>query len=395
MGRESVVDVFAADVEAIRRIEAVPRILEVICCTTGLGFAAVARVTEDRWIACAVRDEIGFGLETGGELDVRTTICDEIRNTDRMVVIDDVTEDEAYCNHAAPRLYGFQSYISVPIHHRNGRFFGTLCAIGLQPARLQRPEVVSMFTLFADLIGFHIDANERLVESERALSDERQRAELRDQFIAVLGHDLRNPLAAIQTGARLLHTIPLDAKAARVASVIQNSAQRMAGLISNMLDFARGRLGGGLTLQPEEVADLETTLADIVAECRAAWPGRAIDTEFRFALPVRCDRARIGQLFSNLLGNALSHGDPEGPVSVRATSSERGFELSVANTGQPIPPDLIPRLFQPFARAADRSDQQGLGLGLYIASEIARAHGGTIDVASSEAETRFTFRMPA
>jgi len=121
---------FADDLAAVAKIDAVPAILEVVCRTTGLGFAAVARVTEDRWIACAVRDEIAFGLQPGGELEVKTTICDEIRGSGRPVVIDHVAADEIFCGHPTPRTYGFQSYISVPIIRPDGRFFGTLCAIG-------------------------------------------------------------------------------------------------------------------------------------------------------------------------------------------------------------------------------------------------------------------------
>lgn len=157
---------FAQDLFAVSQIDAIPTILEVICRTTGLGFSAVARVTEDRWIACAVRDEIAFGLEPGGELRVETTICNEIRQTGRLVVIDHVSEDSVFCRHPTPERYGFQSYISVPITLRNGRFFGTLCAISREPARVNAPESIGMFILFADLIAFHLDARDELARLE-------------------------------------------------------------------------------------------------------------------------------------------------------------------------------------------------------------------------------------
>ena len=156
-------DDFQADIAAVNRIEAVPTILEVVCRTTGMGFAAVARVTEDRWIACSVRDEIAFGLKPGGELKVETTICDEIRQNREPVIIDHVAEDEAYCGHPTPALYGFQSYISMPIILPNGTFFGTLCAIDPRPARVKTPEAIGMFKLFAELIAFHLDAIDRLI----------------------------------------------------------------------------------------------------------------------------------------------------------------------------------------------------------------------------------------
>ena len=116
----------SADIAAVQGIAAVPRILEVVCRSTGMGFAAVARVTEQRWICCAVRDEIAFGLTPGGELQVETTICHEIRQSGEAVVIDSVADDLAYCGHHTPAQYGFQSYISMPIILADGSFFGTL-----------------------------------------------------------------------------------------------------------------------------------------------------------------------------------------------------------------------------------------------------------------------------
>src|SRR3712207_4683544 len=103
------------DVRAIERIDAVPSILEVVCRTTGMGFAAVARVTDTRWTACAVRDEIAFGLKPGEDLALETTICNEIRESGEAVVIDQVSAEEAWAGHHTPALYGFESYISYPI----------------------------------------------------------------------------------------------------------------------------------------------------------------------------------------------------------------------------------------------------------------------------------------
>ncbi len=392
---ESLEQALADDVAAIARIEAVRTILEVVCRTTGLGFAAVARVTESHWIACAVLDEIGFGLLPGGELEVSTTICDEIRESGELVVIDDALEDPVFCKHPTPEKYGFRSYISVPITLPGGQFFGTLCAIDPKPARVNTAETLGMFKLFASLIAFHLDAQERVSRSEQALLDERQNAELREQFIAVLGHDLRNPLAAIDAGTRALRKLPTDERAGPLLSMILRSTGRMSGLIGNVLDFARGRLGDGLLVHRKPDTDLTAALTHVIDELRAASPGRVIDSELTLDRPVYCDGPRIAQLCSNLLANALSHGDPNGPVRVVAESSPEAFELRVMNRGTPIPPQWMARLFQPFSRASARPGQEGLGLGLYIAAEIARAHGGTLEAISSDEETRFTLRIPA
>src|SRR4051794_26075229 len=141
------------DVAAVSRIGAIAPMLEVICKTTGMGFAAVARVTQDRWVACALLDEIDFGLKPGDELDVASTLCSEIRDDGKPVIIDDVAEHDVYCSHPTPARYGFRSYISMPIRLRDGSFFGTLCAIDPRPAKLDNPTTIGMFRLFADLIG--------------------------------------------------------------------------------------------------------------------------------------------------------------------------------------------------------------------------------------------------
>lgn len=384
-----------ADVAAIARVTAVPSILEVCCRLTGMGFAAVARVTEDRWIACAVRDEIAFGLGVGGELPVRTTLCDEVRDTREVIVFDHAAEDPRYASHHTPLTYGLQSYISMPIIRGDGSFFGTLCAIDPRPHHVSRPETVQAFRLFAELIASHLDADERLQRSQADLVDERTAAELRDQFIAVLGHDLRNPLAAIQAGTEMLKRVDLDPRDAKIVDQMRVSTLRMGRLINDVLDFARGRLGGGLPLNPQNGVQLGHTLEQVVGELRSAHRGRAIRTDFTLARPVACDPDRIGQLLSNLLANALVHGSPDSEVEVRAVSDADGFELSVANQGVPISPSARADLFKPFKRLGPGQVREGLGLGLYIASQIAAAHGGALDVASDAAETRFTFRMPA
>jgi signal transduction histidine kinase len=387
-------DVAAAAIAAIARIDAVPMILDVVCRTTGMGFAAVARVTEDRWVACNLLDQINFGLKPGGELKIETTICSEIRRNAKPVVIDHVDLDPQYSQHHTPRLYGFQSYISMPIVRGDGSIFGTLCAIDPQPRQLNAPATLAMFKAFADLIATHLDAQDYSDARDKELIDQRHDAELREQFIAVLGHDLRNPLAAIDGGIKLLSKRPLDDKAVGIIKLMQESATRMSGLIDSVLDFARGRLGGGIALERVPSASLVPLLDLVVAELRTAWPDRVIETEFTIVQPVSCDDERVAQLFSNLLANAITHGAPDAPIRTKAWTHGDFFELSVSNAGEPIPPAAMEHLFQPFYRNSLRPTQQGLGLGLYIASMIAQAHSGRIDVTSTPAETRFTFRMP-
>jgi sigma-B regulation protein RsbU (phosphoserine phosphatase) len=233
-------------------------------------------------------------------------------------------------------------------------------------------------------------------ELQKGLASERETAELREQFIAVLGHDLRNPLAAISAGARILQRSGTlrDQKELRVLDMINSTVTRMSDLIDNILDFARGRLGGGIALSRDANQALEPVLEQVVDELRTASPQRVIETSFEMTDRVDCDRTRIGQLASNLIGNALTHGAPDQPVRVGARTSGGEFEFWVANAGEPISSAAMAKLFEPFFRGDVRSSRQGLGLGLHIAAQIAQAHGGRIDVTSTPDETRFVFTMP-
>jgi signal transduction histidine kinase len=384
-------DSLKADVEAIQVIDAVPKLLEVICRSTGMGFAAVARVTEDRWVACAVRDEIAFGLEPGGELDVVTTICNEIRASGQAVIIDDVDADPLFCRHHTPAHYGFKSYISVPIVH-DEVFFGTLCAIDPAPRPLKASGVQKTFELFAELIGAHLAARGRLEATQQAVIAARDTEQLREHFTAVLGHDLRNPLASIDAGVRLLRKRPADPD--RLLNGMDASVRRIQNLIENLLDLARGRLGGGVVVERKLDDGLAESLLQVVAELQLAHPTREITSDLAIGEDVFVDSRRLAQMLSNLIANALTHGAAGSPVGVRALIDGRVLEISVANLGDPIEELARAQLFKPFTRSQVKPRQGGLGLGLWICSEIARGHEGGITVDSDEDETRFTFRMP-
>ena len=230
--------------------------------------------------------------------------------------------------------------------------------------------------------------------TQELLIAERNTAKLREQFIAILGHDLRNPLASIGGGVELLLKEPISERGVRLLTMVQASVRRMAGLIDNVLDFARGRMGGGIAIENRTTLLLAPLLEQLVTELQIAFPDHFIETHIDLREPISCDPSRLGQLVSNLLGNAFTHGSRAEPVRLYANKTAEVVEISVANGGAPIPTAALERLFQPFFRGEVRLSQQGLGLGLHIASEIAKAHGGTLTVESSPSETRFTFRMP-
>jgi signal transduction histidine kinase len=383
------------DVEAVGRIAAVPRILDVLCRMTGMGFAAVARVTDDEWTACATLDHIAFGLKPGEQLDVSTTLCKEVRAARTPIVVSHASSDPVYCTHHTPRLYRIESYVSVPIVLADGSYFGNLCAIDPNPKPLSDPQIVSTFEMFAELIALHLDNDLRRRQAQAALHDELSFGELRERFIGVLGHDLRNPLSAIATSSIVLGRIAQDDAVRDIAQRIDRSVRRMSGLINDLLDLTRGRLGGGLTVERRLVDDLDQAFTAVVEELRDSRPGRDVDSRIDIARPVLCDRARLQQLASNLLENALKHGTGTTPATFRATLQDDALIMEVGNDGEPIAEAIRQKMFAPFWQGATRTAQEGLGLGLFICARIVEAHGGTIDVASSDGMgTRLTVRIP-
>jgi signal transduction histidine kinase len=386
----------AADIATIGRIRAVPAILQVVRELTGLRFVTVARVTEDSWTACAVLDQLNFGLQVGGELDLATTLCHEIRQAHHSVVIDKASEYPLYRDHHTPRLYQFESYIAVPIFRTDGRFFGTLCALDPNPAPLKSSTIQSNMESFARMLALQIEAEENLQKTEAALKQERETAELREQFIAVLGHDLRNPLFAISASAEMLLRKLPDAANLQRARNILTSARRATKLVDDVLDFARGALGRGIPVNIEPCPDLADALRHVISEVQSIHPDRTIASSIGDLHSVHCDRERVAQLLSNLVANAVAHGDPDGPIDISAQINEGQFVLSVKNQGL-IAEDALPHLFRPYSRPASGTPRTGLGLGLglYIASQIAQSHGGKLDVISTAQQgTTFTFSLP-
>ena len=388
-------EAIARDVATVGRIGAVPSMLRVICKNTGLGFAAVARVTEGTWTACAVQDDIQFGLLPGGRLDVHTTLCSESRLVRQPIVVDHASIDPVYRHHHTPRIYNIESYISVPIILPNGDYFGNLCAIDPRPALVSDARTLTMFTLFAELIALQLDSENQRFATEAALLDERATAELREQFIAVLGHDLRNPLAAVGATAEWLARRSSEPELVSIGTRLRATTRRMSRLIDDVLDFARGRLGTGMGVSLSPADDLADALRHVVAELRDANPGRIVVEQIAVDGYVYCDRGRILQLLSNLLANALSHGAPDQPVRVAVSVDAGEFEVSVSNAGAPIAPQDLEKVFEPYWRPATSQPGGGLGLGLYICSQIVKAHGGTLSVSSSEQTgTCFVARIP-
>jgi signal transduction histidine kinase/DNA-binding response OmpR family regulator len=224
--------------------------------------------------------------------------------------------------------------------------------------------------------------------------------EFNERFVAILGHDLRNPLAAIDMAAGVLRqrvAITNDPSAVRVLDRVRSSSCRMSRMIEQVLDLTRSRLAGGLAISPGPM-DLCDTLTGIVNELRMSHPSRTIVLRCQ-SLTGSWDRDRLEQVFSNLIANAIHYGEVTKPVTIAARRENGVVLVDVHNDGEPIPEQLRVQLFNPFRRGSRdsrTSKTDGLGLGLYISHQIAVAHGGDLDVRSSPSEgTTFRVTLPA
>jgi phosphoserine phosphatase RsbU/P len=304
----------------------------------------------------------------------------------------------AFETHLAPllRMQGYVHEIALDLLKADGEKIPTIANAAEKRAGDGR-HLFTRLTLFkaVDRRTYERSLLEARLKAEAESKAHRDAALLRDQFMAVLGHDLRNPLAAIGAAIRLLERRqPLREKGREILSEMNGSVGRASALIDDMLDLARGSLGGGFVVERTVDAPLTPVLQQVVAEMRMVAPDHTIESTIDIAEPIYCDRQRLGQLASNLLSNAVTHGTARAPIRFGARTDNERFVLTVANSGEPIPEEVRAALFQPFFRGSARPSRNGLGLGLFIASEIAKAHNGTLEVSSGVDETRFTFTMP-
>lgn len=249
----------------------------------------------------------------------------------------------------------------------------------------------------SDLIRFNEAIDQALTEAISYYSKKLDHS--RNLFLGILSHDLRNPLGAMLMSAQLTLKIgALNERQTMLVSQIIASAGRTTEILDHLLDLTRARLGAGLSVSKEPM-DMAFVGRQLVDEMRAMHPGRTFTLEISGDTEGQWDRPRIGQILSNLLGNAVQYGFTDLPIAVTVKGDAKGVLLSVHNHGVPIPPGAIGGIFDSIARRV-AEDGEGprslhLGLGLYVTKEIVSAHGGSIDVTSSEKDgTTFTIRLP-
>jgi signal transduction histidine kinase len=411
---------FQQDITNIQNISIVPTLLNVICQTTGMGFAAVARVTDDRWITCSVQDNVAFGLKPGDELQIKTTICNEIRQNRRAVIIDNVSEDDEFRDHHTPAMYGLQSYISVPIIRKDGSFFGTLCAIDPKPNELKTFKVSEMFNLFADLISFHITTIEETNQSktilqekddliektenekqnaerlksvvekkliEKNISLEKMNSEL-EAFNYISSHDLQEPLRKIQLFTDSIEREEvhnLSEKGKNAFHKIKTSAFRMQNLINDLLIYSKTKFDH----RKFEIKDLNEITKDVIEDLTDEFENKNVvfDVQNLDKLPVI--EFQFRQLLYNLISNSLKFASPDRnlviTVSAKITNGvleklsplTKYYQITIADNGIGFDQLYNEKIFGLF-QALHTKPTKSTGIGLTIVKRIVENHNGFI-----------------
>jgi signal transduction histidine kinase len=245
-----------------------------------------------------------------------------------------------------------------------------------------------------DVIRFNEAIDQAIAESVGHFHDQVERA--RNLLLGMLGHDMRSPLNTVRITASYLAALNAGEVVSEAAALLIRSGASMQTLLDDLVDFNRTNLGLGLTIVPSDI-DLAAVVADELEQLRGAHPGRRIELTATGDDRGRWDGARLQQLLRNLVSNAIRYGSPDTPVRVALRGEEADVRLEVTNRGPTIDPSVLSQIFEPLKRGPAEDDshaRDGLGLGLFIVREIARSHGGKVEVNSDAGETTFAVRLP-
>ncbi|WP_363254343.1 PAS domain-containing sensor histidine kinase [Polaromonas sp.] len=308
-----------------------------------------------------------------------------------------------HCTHSLPllQLQGSVSEVRVQMLRKDGQQLPML----LNARRhAQHGEVVDEFAVFVaqdrdryekELVQARTKLEAMVAHANDLQAEASDRAIFAEQMVGIVSHDLRNPIMAMLMSAELLGKGGVTADQSDVLDLILRAGDRASRLIANLLDLTQARLGSGLSVSPASI-DLHATVAGAVQELSQVYPGRVLRHVRQGASRCTADADRLAQLVGNLVSNAMAYGEPGAPVVVTSTREDAFFSLSVHNHGRPIPAGIVDGLFEPMVRGCEQVNaDRSVGLGLFIVSEIAKAHGGTVSVTSTlEGGTVFTVVIP-
>lgn len=398
------------EVRKVLAIPIVPTLMEVCCQATGAGFCAIARVTEDNWICCSVRDGIGFGMQPGDELVIEKTFCNTVRQTGREVVFNSVQAPGAYNQHPIALLYEIESYISVPIYRRDGSFFGTLCALDRKSVEMETDRVVRMFRLFAELISFHLETANLLQQNADTLSLlHRELASSRDeirQYQYISNHNLLETLRKMRVFSSMLMTAAKNKEIESLrayARKLNNNAQRFSMMLKDLTDYSALNM-----LSPWfEPVSLQLVVETVIRQLQRALLQKKIQVNVKFLPTVLAIPVQMEQLFQHLVEHAISNTEKENThIHITADPYDKKefaaapvpinpaeyWLLTVADEGRDLHAGELEKIFDLFNGPAS---QGGMGVGLAYCKKIIQNHRGFIDaIAEAGKGTTIRFLLP-
>lgn len=379
------------DILLVSRISAVPSILKVVAELTGMRVTMVARVTRNEWTACAAYDRMGFGLEVGTQLEVTTTLCKEVCDSNKSIVIQHASLDPIYHNHRTPKHYNIESYIAIPILFPNGDMFGTLCAIDREPAIIDE-KIVTSLTLFAELISSQLRVEqEHLVIEQHAQELElkvvertlrlQETVEELETLSYTISHNMRAPLRAMKSFGSLLKEKTgesIDIESRDYLRRIIHSVERMDNLVEDVLvlsHVARSEI----PLNKVELLALLNGLLESYPQFDRA------DAKIEISLPIPAvvgNAALLLQCFSNLIDNAIKFARAGEKPEIKIWAETRGeaVRINIKDNGRGIAPDFHARIFEIFYRHDHKV--AGTGIGLAVVKKAVERMGGTVGVDS-------------
>lgn len=344
--------------------------------------AAITLVDHNRqWYKARIGIEPTFTPRTAQGL------CANAVLTRELLYVPDMAGDERFAKSDTLTQMGLRFYAGAPLINREDMVLGTICVLDTKPRALSQGQLESLKTL------------SRQVMAQLELRRLAAVGEFRERLVSILSNDLRQPLQQILLAARQgLPPAPSGSPEQRHLTQIAISAERMTRTMRDVLDFTQTRLGNGLPVNPRPT-NLHTLCRRVVQEFALSYSGREIQLEFFGEGTGVWDEDRLTQAIGNLLANALRYGAPMKPVKLTCTSDDQVASLAVWNEGEPIPAEVLPRLFAPFCRMSEDANAEavwsGVGLGLYIVKEIATASGGTVEaISTGDQGTMFRMRLP-
>lgn len=435
------------DIQHIQQINIIPTVLESLSTTLGLGWTAVSRVTDNQWIACSVKDELGFGLGPGDQIPFEDTFCKSVRNSGNLVVMDDAPNDETYCEHPIPKKFGFRAYLSFPITLPDGTFFGTLCGLDPESKKMNTPSVRKMFKLYSDLIGYHVyhqrelaaqlnsgevtvpeelpqhlaaqmnfisSLEKNVVETVQDLVAqniliERMRDDLQ-RYTSISSHQLQEPLRKIQVISSLIldrEADTLDPKSRKYFKRITKSATRMRDLIDALISYTQTAFQHGHF----KSSSLEELLLKASGSLTHEIESTNATIELNGEVNLNVNEAQFQMLLEQVIGNSIKFAHPdrdpkiiiEGRQISHDFSSEsvqalnRGYcQVSITDNGQGFEPKSADEMFGLFRTIPGPGSKHGSGAGLAIAKKIVENHQGFIQAHGVPGEgARIDIYVPA